>query len=240
MLPPRSTQAQSFGSVQLQNLARLAFALKLVSLTPETTAQSLELGTVLDGDTPSNKPPWLIATFSNSLPGQVILTLQSLLDAPSEFFGEIALNLNPAFNPASLTFLQRSGPTLEGPPSLSENGIKLPGAGNLGAGFDILLSWPTANGPNRFNGTDTVSFDITGPASLTFSDFDYYNTVNGQDGEAIIGAHLQGILLGSSATGSGAIIQDAPEPRSLAIFVLAFTAFALFRARAGCARGTGN
>lgn len=85
-----------------------------------------------------------------------------------------------------------------------------------------------------------MSFDITGPANLTWSDFDFFNTVNGQNGEAIIGAHIQGIPLGGGVTGSGAIIQDVPEPTALAIFVIALTAFAVRRARAVCSRSRGN
>jgi len=233
MLLPESSQAQFFTRVQRRILAKLVFGFTLVLATPMALAQSsFELGTVLGGATPTSTSPWLTATFTDATPGQVTLTFQSHLDVPSEFIGEISLNINPAFNPASLSFLQLSGPSLQQPPSLSEDGIQLSGAGNSGSGFDILLSWPTANGQNRFGGTESVSFDITGPANLTWSDFDFYNTVHGQNGEAIIGAHIQGIPAGGGATGSSAIIQDIPEPSALAIFAIALTAFALRRARA--------
>ena len=201
---------------------------------------SFELGSVLGGATPTSTAPWLTATFTDAAPGQVTLTLQSHLNVPSEFIGEVSLNINPAFNPASLTFLQLSGPSLQGLPSLSEDGAKLLGAGASGGGFDILLSWPTANGQNRFDGTEAVSFDITGPANLTSSDFDFFNTVNAQNGEAIIGAHIQGIPQGGGVTGSSAVIQDVPEPTALAVFVIALTAFAVRRARAVCSRRKGN
>lgn len=101
---------------------------------------SFELGSVLGGATPTSTAPWLTATFTDAAPGQVTLTLQSHLNVPSEFIGEVSLNINPAFNPASLTFLQLSGPSLQGLPSLSEDGAKLLGAGASGGGFDILLS----------------------------------------------------------------------------------------------------
>ena len=225
--------------VQRQRPAILLFAFTLVLLAPMALAQSsFELGTVLSGATPTSTSPWLTATFTDAAPGEVTLTLQSHLNVPVEFIGEVSFNVNPAFDPASLTFLQLSGPSLNGLPSLSEDGIKLPGAGNLGSGFDILLSWPTGNGPNRFNGTDAVSFDISGPAGLTASDFDFYNTVNGQNGEVIIGAHVQGIPLGGGVTGSSAIIQNVPEPTTLAIFGVALTAFAFRRASAARCGGT--
>jgi hypothetical protein len=227
--------------VQRQILTKVLVALALVLLTPVALAQTnFELGTVLGGATPTSTAPWLTASFSDALPGQVTLILQSHLNVASEFIGEVCLNLNPAVNPASLTFVQLSGPSLQGPPSLSEDGIKLPGGGSSGVGFDILLKWPTGNGQDRFGGNEAVSFDITGPADLTWSDFDFYNTVNGQDGEAIIGAHLQGIPLGGGTTGSAAIIQDVPEPGALAIFAIALTAFALRRARGVYYRGMGG
>jgi hypothetical protein len=218
--------------VQRRILAELIFALALVLLSPTTSAQrSFELGTVLSGASPASTAPWLTATFTDIAPGQITMTLQSHLNVSSEFIGEVALNLNSAFDPGSLTFLQLSGPALQGAPSLAEDGVKLPGAGSLGVGFDILLSWPAAHGQNRFDSTEAVSFDISGPANLTSADFAFYNSVNGQDGEAIIGAHIQGIPAGGGVTGSGAIIQAVPEPSALALFALALTASTLSRGR---------
>jgi hypothetical protein len=220
--------------VQRQKLGELVLVFALVLLTATAAGQSsFELGTVLGGIAPTSTPPWLTATFTDTAPGHVTLTLQSHLDVSSEFIGEVCLNLNPAYNPVSLTFLQLSGPLLEGPPSLSEDGIKLTGAGALGNGFDILLSWPTAHGQDRFDGNDAASFDISGVANLTLSDFDYYNTVGGEDGEGILGAHMQGIPVGGTTTGSGAIIQYVPEPASWALLAVGLTAVALRRARRG-------
>jgi hypothetical protein len=223
--------------LQRRTHAKLAIALTLVLLAPIAPAQSsFELGNVLTGDTPTSTAPWLTVTFTDALPGQVTLTLLCHLNVPSEFIGEISLNLNPAFDPASLAFLQLSGPSLQGPPSLSKDAIRLPGGGSSGSGFDILLDWPTGHGQDRFDGTEAVSFDITGPANLTWSDFDFYNTVGGQDGEAIIGAHIQGIPLVGGVTGSGAVIQEAPEPAAAAIMTMALMAFALCRTRAASSR----
>jgi hypothetical protein len=211
--------------VQRQNLLELVLAFTLLLLAPKVLAQSrFELGTVLGGTTPTSVAPWLTATFSDITPGQVSLMLQSHLDVASEFIGEVALNLNPSFNPTSLRFLQITGPLLQGAPSLSANGIRLAGAGNLGGGFDVLLSWPTANGRDRLNGIETVSFEIRGPANLTASDFDFFNAVNGQAGAAIIGAHIQGIPVGTGTGGSGAVIQMIPEPSLVALFVMAIAA----------------
>ena len=215
----------------------------LVLLAQKVRAQSqFELGAVLGGTTPTSVAPWLTAIFTDITPGRVSLMLQSHLDVASEFIGEVALNLNPSFNPTSLTFLQINGAPLQGAPSLSANGIRLAGAGNLGVGFDVLLSWPTANGRGRLNGTETVSFEISGPANLMASDFDFFNTVNGPAGEAIIGAHIQGIPVGSGTGGSGAVIQLIPEPSVVVLFVMAIATVGVgqtYRARrgpGGCAR----
>ena len=113
MLPTTSSQAQIYTHVQRQILGDLVLAFTLVLLTPMAPARSsFELGTVLGGATPASTAPWLTATFTDTTPGQVTLILQSHLNVSSEFIGEVSLNLNPAINPTSLTFVQLSGPSL--------------------------------------------------------------------------------------------------------------------------------
>ena len=238
MLPHGSVRAKSTARVQRRTPAKLVFACLLVLAAPLGLAQStFELGTVLGGTVPTSTAPWLTATFTDAAPGHVTLTLQSHLNVASEFVGEVCFNLNPVFDLASLTILQLSGPSLQQPPTLSEDGIRLGGAGSAGSGFDILLNWPSASGQGRFGDSESASFDISGPANLDWSDFGYYNTVNGQDGAAILGAHLQGIPAGGGITSSSAIIQNTPEPGSLGILAAALAAFALRRARAACRPG---
>jgi hypothetical protein len=187
----------------------------LILHSPAASADvRIELDRVLNGSAPGSSTPWLIATFTTLFPGTVELTLEARLDFPTEFISDIALNLNPAMNPADLLLSSSGTPAYQRVNTSSGgNSLNLGGAGASGGGCDILIEWPAGGGSqNRFDGTDSVTLSITGPQDLVAEDFFYYNTVNGTDGPLIVGAHIQGIPTGGSQTTSGAIIQTIPEP----------------------------
>lgn len=191
----------------------------------------LELDTVLNGAPPGSSSPWLTATFTTLFPGKVELTLEARLDYPTEFVGGLALNLNPSLNPASLLFLSVGGPGFQRVDlSNGGNSLNLPGAGAAGGGCDILIQWPTGGGSSsRFDGSDVVTLSITGPQTLVAEDFLYFNQVNNADGRLIVGAHIQGIPVGSGSTTSGTIVQTIPEPGAAGLMVVGLICFWLRR-----------
>lgn len=202
---------------------------------------SCDLGTVLNGARPASEASWLSALFETDSPGLVTLTLKAQLDVPSEFIREVALNLNPAFSPASLQFVQLAGLETESVvlPN-TRDAVDLTGAGAAGGGFDLLLSWPAGNQNSRFGGAAEAQFRITGPDNLTALDFDFLNSPRNGTGAAVIAAHIQGIPLSGGGTGSGAVLQSStiPEPTVLSLAVLGALTFLGYRRSLRTGRGT--
>lgn len=185
------------------------------------SAQTLRLGTVLNGTPPSSTGPWLTATFTTLFPGEVRLTLESHLDVSSEFIGEVALNINPTISPADLIFAQVSGVVdyrIQQP--ATHDSISLSGGGSSGRGFEISIDFVSGPGLPRFDGLQTCAFTIGGPATLTADDFLFHDSINNQEGPVIMGAHIQGILPGGGTT-SSTIMETVPEPGSGALVILA-------------------
>lgn len=198
---------------------------------PATADVRLELDTVLNGAPPGSSSPWLTATFTTLFPGKVELTLEARLDYPTEFVSSVALNLNPLLNPADLIVLSLGGAAFQRVElSNGGNSLNLPGAGAAGGGCDILIQWPTGGGSqSRFDGSDVVTLSISGPQTLVAEDFLYFNRVNNADGRLIVGAHIQGIPVGSGSTTSGTIVQTIPEPGAGGLLVVGLICFWLRR-----------
>jgi hypothetical protein len=192
------------------------------SFFSNSNGQTFQLGSVLNGSPPSSSGPWLTATFTSLFPGTVSLTLESHLDVPSEYIADFAFNLNPSLSPAGLTFTQTAGaPNSQILQPTGGDTVTLPGGGSSGKGFDILISWPSGGGSTRFDGSQICTFNISGPSTLTPQDFLFYNSINGQDGPAILAAHIQGIPVIGGGTTSSAIIQTVPEPAAATMALLA-------------------
>lgn len=192
-------------------------ALLMRGTLAQAQAYEYELGTVLTGTPPASGAPWISATFTTLFSGTVTLTLTSHLSNASEFIGEVGLNLRPGISPASLLFVQNSGPpvsSIEQP--VDQDSLRLAGSGFQGGGMDLLLNW-SGGGGQRFDANDVVSLTITGPANLTAEDFLYYNVVGGQAGPVLIGAHVQGTPSPDGATTSSSVIQTIPEPGAAAL-----------------------
>ncbi len=193
-----------------------------VELTRPTDAKALtfDLGSVFNGVTPTSTPPWLTATFADVTIGTVTLTLTSKLNVTSEFISDVAFNVNPSILPSSLTIVQ--SPIVNPIPTsilhTTDNAQNLIGGGAAGFGFDIMMSWATANNSGRFDDSDVVAFTITAP-NLTAADFDFTNTGSA---DAKIGAHIQGIPIIGDGTTSGAIKDGggAPVPEPATMFLL--------------------
>ncbi len=174
--------------------------------TPARANYTLILDTVFNGSTPSSTPPWLTATFADTAANEVTLTLTVSLDVASEFIDDVVFNVNPSILPSSLTITQLSGTLNNGIANTTQNAQNLPGGGSLGQGFDIGISWPTSNAADRFDGTESAVFKITG-TSLSTADFNFANASG-----LLIAAHVQGIPGGLSGA-----ITVVPEPSSIAM-----------------------
>lgn len=215
-------------------LAVLVLIMGALALAIGGNAQVFQLGSVLNGVPPTSTAPWLTATFVTVSPGTVTLILQAHLNISSEFIGEVGLNLNPNISPSAMHFVQTSGPPFASVVQpADQNTADLPGGGALGRGFDVLLDWPTASKQDRFDGNETALLTITGPPTLLAQDFLFFNTINGSDGAALIGAHVQGIPLFGDGTGSSAILQGTtiPEPSTSLFFLCGACFLGLLRNR---------
>jgi len=171
-----------------------------------------DLGYCFNGTDPTSTAPWLTASFDDrGSVGSAYLTLTSHLDVPSEYIAKFVFNINP-FDSRSLTIKPLSGPAVF--ISVGENAKQIDGT--AGAGFDVLLSFPTAQG-QRFEGDGTVATFLISMAGLDDSYFDYPNTGSAQ---AIVGAAIQGIPQPGGGTISGDIMNGTtvPEPTTLLVW----------------------
>ena len=200
-------------------LGTIAFLTATGVMLPVRTASAdliVELGSVLNGAAPSETGlPWLTAEFrAASQPGMVTLTLRSHLDNPSQFITQLAFNVAPAIDPASITITQTSGSPVEKITAGKQDAQEIHGTGNLGRGFDFLLNWPSSS-ERRFGGTDVATFALNA-SNLTPEDFNYSNASQNAD----FAAKVQGI----PGNTSGVIkdsetlhIQPVPEPATLVL-----------------------
>src|SRR5262245_8490405 len=89
-----------------KGLAPLAFASVLAS-APVAGATSLTLGLYEEysgGQTPAGPPPFVTATFEDSAPGHVQLTLSASNLVGREIVGRWLFNVDPVLDPTQLTF----------------------------------------------------------------------------------------------------------------------------------------
>jgi hypothetical protein len=141
--------------------------------------------------------------FTTIAPGTVDLTISSLLQG-SEFMSEISFNLDPTLNPTSLAFALQS----------SSGGFLVPGSNDILTGvnafqadgdgkYDILFDFapPPGGTSNVFDNSESVTFRITGIATLTEDSFNFLSAPAGGHGPFLAAAHIQGV--GPSASGSG-------------------------------------
>jgi len=192
-------------------IAAASVALALLTATEARASLILNVNALFNGTTaPTSTAPWLTAQFDTVLPGTVKMTLTSGLEVTSEFITEMAFNVSPGFVPSSLNIVQDplANPIPTAVRHTVQDAQNLTGGGAAGRGFDILLRWASAGGPEgsgRLNNGDVVSFLITAPGLLE-NDFDYVNA--GSSGSRIA-AHIQGIPLSGGGTASAGI-DDGP------------------------------
>lgn len=165
--------------------------------------------------TPGGTAPWLTVNLDDGdTPGTVQMSFAATGLVGAEFVSDLYLNLDPALNPADLSF---SGGTASG-----GNGFALPSVdlgidAFLGGGsgrYDVKFEFTTSNaggGSQRFGPGEVFQITISGISSLVASSFAFQSTPSGGNGVHHALAHIQGIAQNASA------FVAAPEPTGLAL-----------------------
>jgi len=176
------------------------------------------------GITPAGAAPWLTATFDDhGTAGSVTLTLNARLAGASEFVTRVLFNLDPALDPARLTF---SAPTKIGTfaDAVVETGANAFSAGG-GSRFDLQLTFDSSPPANRFGGTESATYTLGGIATLTANSFAFTST--GGSVSLPASAHIQGVGI----AGANSSWVTVPEPGAAALLLLGASAAVARRPR---------
>lgn len=162
------------------------------------------------GDTPGGISPWLSLTFDDEgTAGSVVVTfggINNLID--DEFVTELLFNVTPSADASLLTVsnIQKTG-LFTSDFSFADNAFN--GVG--GSNFDAKVIFGQSNrrhGAERFGAGESLSFELTGLASLEAVDFNV--TALSSKGNLLSQVHVQGI---DGPIGSGKIAPtEQPNP----------------------------
>jgi len=183
-------------------VACLLAAAALVFAAPAQAGTiTFNLDYVFSGAWPDSTSPYGTVTFTD-VTGGVRMTLTSSLEDTSEFFSEWDFNTSTPLT--GITETGRTGTfayTIDG---YSSNAYQADGDGL----YDFGIQFASASA-NRFNGTDSVVFLLTG-SGLTFASFNVLSAPAGGAGPFNTAAHVQGIQTcsgwvsdGNGASGAG-------------------------------------
>jgi hypothetical protein len=192
-------------------LALLALlALPTLSTGASATTLSFDLDFEFSGaQEPAGPSPWVNLTFDDSInPSNTVrLTISNVGITAAEFVAAVYVNFNPALDIGQLGVspvdVSASSPSV----STGADAFKADGDGF----FDILFDFPPPPGSAaaKFTAGESVVFDLTYPAAISVSDFDFDSAPGGGNGSYRAAAHVLGIAGGGSGwVGNGAV----PEP----------------------------
>lgn len=161
-------------------------------------AQVLNLDYVFtpSGVPPAGAAPWLSATFVDTSPDHVELTLSvSSGLAIGEFVSKWYFNLDPAKNASNLVFTQTGFGGGAGGAEVDSISTSPPLNANGGGSYDFFFNFKSAGMGDRFTAGETLTYDITltGAPVLSAADFFYLAAVGGGNGVYYSAAHIQGI-----------------------------------------------
>lgn len=167
-----------------------------------------------EGVPPEGPPPWLAFELDDHDTGGTVdlaIHANGLID--QEFVFEWLFNLDPALNPADLSFnLDIKAGTFSDPTvNLGINGFRAGGDGY----YDIQVLFDNTDGGGfRFGAGESAYYQITGPAGLTAMSFAFGSEFGGGHGSFVTAAHIGGI---GSQDESGWI---CPEPATFSFVLL--------------------
>jgi hypothetical protein len=204
----------------------MKWAAFLAFVAPVTAMQahadvSFDFGVVLTGDTPVGSTPWANVSIVDSGADTVTVTVTNLTDpADGQFLTALYLNIDPFVDVTASNFV---GGDIFNPDNTVLDGEDAFHTANYT--FDLFANFDTSNsGGTRFNGGDSVSFDLSGDGLSSAS----FLVASSKDGspDTFGMIHIQGI----PGDGEGSSkIGTVPEPASMA--VLGLGALALARRR---------
>lgn len=186
-----------------------------------------DLGTTINGATPTGTPPFLTATFQTVAPGTVLLTMTNNMPA-TNFVDNWVFNLATH---VSLGFSHVTGVSA----LAATSGVDFTNGGsNMKAGlFDIEFHYPSnTSDPDKFDGGHSSVYQLTG-IGLTESSFVALSIDDPgpphSHGGWYSAAHVQGF--GAGLSGSIGTNQVVPEPAAIASLAFGLGALALRRRR---------
>jgi hypothetical protein len=215
-------------------MKRLVVALGVIAgfslSAPSADAASILFAVNVKIEGPSVAGDQTVATlrFDDFGANQVKLTVQSSLNAATEFLSDLAFNVKPSFTPSAITASYLAGSQV--------GAFQLPGllratqnaqnpAGPT-TGYDFNFAFTTSNaqqGAKRFNLGDSFQYLFSAPG-LTAEDFDVASAAS-----HFAYAHVQGIG-GDGSAGYGGKKASVPEPTSVLLLMIgAGAAFARAR-----------
>ena len=193
----------------------IAIILGIVLISSSAEALSFDLDVEFSGaQAPVGSDPWLNATFTDSGPGTVTLTMSDTNLTDDEYVDVWFFNLNPALLPSTLTFTYSSGVVATSVSTIDviHATFKPDGDGY----FDIRFDFGKTNGVGDFGVLDSSVYTITSTCGLCLdvSYFDYFSAPGGGSGTYNTAAHVQSIdMRGDDDEGSGWIGNTViPEP----------------------------
>lgn len=221
-----------FGSMLLAAVAWLGLSSPALA-TPMT--QTIDLNQVFEGNIPDGPSPWLSATFTynpGSTTGTLVLT-SNLSDADFVQGDSGVTGWGFYLSGNSLISSSCSGVCADTILKTALNSGPVKGSGKNGWGFNFGFGWDTGN---RFDGTDSATYQLTFANALTST-----SPFAANGGGWYSYAHVQGLVGGCSGyivSGSGTLGEqdgpctppptNVPEPAGLGVFGLGVMLIGLF------------
>jgi hypothetical protein len=211
-----------------------SLALAAIDSAPARADLIYDIDTHINGATPADPQPWMVATFHTVSTGTVKLTIQSNLSS-TEYVPNILFNVTPAVNPSSLSFAWAgSGSDVQAVSitHATDNGYN--GGSNVKAGlFDIWFQYQTSNAgtPPRFYGGKKSVYTITGTGITENTFLATSSADGGNKGGYYAAADARGIPNGSSGSIGNLGPKAVPEPSTFALAGLGIVALCGYRWR---------